>query len=226
MWSAGRLLPFPRHRTSQPVHARHFSTRGHVTRPSRLRATPWDPHPWRASRREPLGGRSGTALPLGSARGRQRGEVGADPAERTRGGQVVLAAGTEGRNCELAGPVPGSGGSKIISSRTICSARCRASPSRLALSRYPSPGGSSPRQLPGQRGDLLLDLFAQAGDERLQVLDRREPFRQPPRPVPAGHLAILVHRRRLPAVRRTRRHVLHQAGRDWPVPLPDRTGPP
>ena len=23
-----------------------------------------------------------------------------------------------------------------------------------------------------------------------------------------------------------RQHVLHQAGRDWPVPLPDRTGPP
>jgi hypothetical protein len=53
MWSAGRLLPLPRHRTSQPMHARHISTRGHATRPPRRRTTPLDPPPWRAPREPP-----------------------------------------------------------------------------------------------------------------------------------------------------------------------------
>ena len=82
-----------------------------------------------------LGGRRRAVLPLAGAQHRQRGEVGADPADRTRRGQVVLAAGPEGRYCGRVSPASGSGGSKIISVSTICSARCRASPSRPALSR-------------------------------------------------------------------------------------------
>ena len=149
-----------------------------------------------------LGGRGGTALLLNGAQHRQCGEVRAHPAHRPRRGQVVLAAGPEPRYCGggtwPGWLVPGSGGSRIISFSTICSARCRASPSaglrQVRLARRVVPG-----QFPGQRGDLLLGLVPQAGEELLRVLDRRQPVRQPPRPVPAGHLPVLVHRRRLPA---------------------------
>ena len=42
-----------------------------------------------------IGGRA--ALALDGAQGGQRGQVGADPADRARGSQVILARGTEAR---------------------------------------------------------------------------------------------------------------------------------